>query len=182
MKLQNFYRSSLLRLRFSLDNFHGMFLRNQGRPLINILKGMFIMADDRITAGSIRYICHFVVFAKRLLKSQGPKGLTVYLKACGVSIQQAIGGHVVHNPRRLGCALARTNRGLPRFIPPVIRMRIRAGDPVAIRVTLTLVNLYRVVEFPGTLKLHTITQPSTGHGGIDAHTASYLPLFAKLFI
>lgn len=177
-----FYRNTLLRLHFNLDNFQDMFTVKGGRPLVNILKGMFIMADDRISSGSIRYICHFIVFAKRLVKSQGPKGLVVYLKACGVSVQQSIGGHVVHNPRRLGCAVARTNRGLPRFIPQHIRMRIRAGDPVAIRTTLTLINLYRVMTFPGTLKLATITAASKGHEGLNAQIASYIPLFTKLFV
>jgi hypothetical protein len=143
---------------------------------------MFILADDRISSGSIRYIVHFIVFCRRLLMSQGPKGLTLYLKAAGVSVQQSIGGHVVYNPRRLGCAIARTNRGLPRFIPPVIRMRIRAGDPTAIRITLTLINLYRVIEFPGTLKIGTITKGHTGHGGLDKEILSYMPLFAKLFV
>jgi len=61
-------------------------------------------------------------------------------------------------------------------------MRIRAGDTVAIRVTLTLVNVYRVIEFPGTLKLKSISAPSTGHGGLDQMILSYIPLFIKLFV
>lgn len=179
---KKYFNNTLLRLHFSLENFHDMFTVKGGRSLVNILKGMFIMCSDRITPGSIRYIVHFIVFAKRLLKSQGRKGLVLYLKACGVSVQQAIGGHVVHDPRRLGAAVARSNTGLPRFIPQHIRIRIRAGDPVAIRITLTLINLYRVIEFPGTLKIKTITQPSKGHGGLDSQIESYLPLFVKLFI
>jgi len=54
------YRNTLLRLHFSLDNFHGMFTVKGGRPLVNILKGMLIVADARVTSGLIRYICTFV--------------------------------------------------------------------------------------------------------------------------
>jgi hypothetical protein len=61
-------------------------------------------------------------------------------------------------------------------------MRIRAGDTMAIRLTLTLINVYRVMEFPGKLKLKTITAFGTGHEGLKAQILSFIPLFAKLFV
>nr|UJQ92494.1 MAG: putative RNA-dependent RNA polymerase [Mitoviridae sp.] len=179
---KQFYRNTLLRLHFNLENFHGMFTVKGGRPLVNILKGLLILADANVTSGLIRYICHFVVTCRSLIRAQGPHGLVKFLKASGTSVQQNIGGHRVHNAGLLGVRFARTRHGLPRWIPQHIRMRIRAGDVKAIRTTLTLINVYRVIEFPGTLKLKSISAPSTGHGGLDRQILSLMPLFAALFV
>lgn len=53
---------------------------------------------------------------------------------------------------------------------------------MAIRLTLSLVNVYRVLEFPGQLKLKSITDPNKGHGGLDSEIYSFIPLFVRLFL
>jgi hypothetical protein len=179
---KSIYSKTLLRLNFNLDKFHGMFLRNGGRGLVNILKGLFIVASATITSGRIRYICTFVWHVKHLLRTQGVKGTVLYLKAAGVAVQQAIGGQRVRDCGRLGSRFARTNRGLPRFIPAQIRMQIRAGDTTAIKTTLTLINLFRVMEFPGKLKLNTITDPNKGTGVLNESLRSFMPLFVERFV
>nr|WMI40080.1 MAG: RNA-dependent RNA polymerase [Rhizoctonia cerealis duamitovirus] len=176
------YKNTLLRLNFSLDNFHDMFTRNGGRRLVIILKGMFIVAGARITPGRIRYLCHFIWTCKHLIRTQGTRGLLVFLKASGVSVQQALGGQLVHDGGRLGSRFGRTRTGLPRWIPAPIRDQIRKGDFVSIKLTLTLINLYRVLEVPGKLKLQSITALNKGHAGLDLIIRDYIPLFCNRFI
>lgn len=60
---------------------------------------------------------------------------------------------------RLGPRVSRTKSGIPRIIPAQMRKRIKEGDVAAIRMWMTLFALYRVLEFPGILKLSTITDP-----------------------
>jgi len=176
------YHSTLLRLRFNLEKFQGMFTVKGGRPLVNILKGLFIMAGARITPSIIKYICHFIVTMRQIYRSQGVVGLTKFLKSAGVILQQSLGGHVVHDLGRLGPRVSRTRRGLPRFIPILIRERIRRDDFVAIRCTLTLINLFRVFEYAGSLSIKTITNLPKGHGGLDKIIWSHIPRFVKLFV
>lgn len=175
------YHSTLLRLNFSLDNIQDWFTVKGGRPLVNILKGISIMAGANATSGTIRVIVLFIVHCKHLKRTQGVKGLTKFLKAATVSVQQSLGGHRVRDVGLLGARVARTQRGLPRFIPAQLRKRIRAGDPTAIRMILTLLNVYRIFKFPGTLKLQTITNPFMGKGPMG-YILAYIPLFLKLFV
>jgi hypothetical protein len=55
-----------------------------------------------------------------------------------------------------------SRRGLPLIIPGVIRLQIEAGNPVVIRTVLTILSVYRIIKYPGSLKLATITDPFKG--------------------
>jgi len=90
---------------------------------------------------------------------QGSAGVVKYLKACSVLLQQSVGGYVIKDPSALGPKVSRTRTGIPRIIPSQMRQKIRSGDIVTIRFWLTLFSLYRVIEFPGKLKIATITDP-----------------------
>lgn len=56
-------------------------------------------------------------------------------------------------------AVSVSRDGLPRVIPKQDRRAIRRGDSNVIRLWLTLSGMYRVLEFPGTPAVHTITNP-----------------------
>lgn len=176
------YHSTLLRTNFSLERIQELFTVKGGRPMVNILRGISIMSAARMTTGTIKYIVLFIVTCKNLKRTQGIKGLTKYLKASTVSIQQSLGGHLVRDAGSLGARVSRTRSGLPRCIPTQIRIRIRAGDPTAMRMTLTLFNVYRVFEFPGKLKTSTITSLSTGTGSLTRYLEGLIPLFVRLFV
>jgi hypothetical protein len=76
-------------------------------------------------------------------------------------MQQSIGGHYLEDMSSLGLRLKRTKGSkLPRCIPVLHRERIRNGDLSVIRFWLTLFSIYRILDFKGTLKTHTITDPS----------------------
>lgn len=95
----------------------------------------------------------------------GVKFLVLYLKACHVLVMQSAAGMKIPATQSLGVAVSRTKKGVPRILPSLLRERILAGDKLAIRLSLTFLGLYRVLEFPGQLKLSTITLPGKDWSG-----------------
>jgi hypothetical protein len=95
----------------------------------------------------------------KLYRAQGSKGTAKYLKACYVLLQQSAGGFRIPAPWDLGCNVARTRKGVPRMINPQQRLLVIKGDVPTIRFWLSLLGLYRVIEFKGALKLKTIYAP-----------------------
>lgn len=105
-----------------------------------------------------RVIWAFLRSCRRLHKASGAIGLVLYLKTAQLILMQSMAGMKVQNPRTLGSAVGRTRGGLPTIIPAHHRARIRMGETTLLRVWISLLSLYRVIEFPGTLKLATITE------------------------
>jgi len=86
------------------------------------------------------------------------KGAVLYLKACQVLLQQSIGGYVVIDIGELNVRPKRTRSGIPRIIPAHVRSLILKERHIpSIRLWMTLFGLFRILEFPGKLKLTTIT-------------------------
>lgn len=52
----------------------------------------------------------------KIRKQQGIKGLTLYLKACSVILQQSLAGYRIDNMTLIGPRISRTKSGLPRLI------------------------------------------------------------------
>jgi hypothetical protein len=91
----------------------------------------------------------------------GLKGLVIYLKASQVLLQQVVGGFRVLDLAELKVRPSRNRAGLPLIIPAGVRVRIsRDRDIKTIRLWMTLLGLYRILEFRGKLSLSTIV--STG--------------------
>lgn len=113
-----------------------------------------------------------------IFKNSGPKGLVLYLKTCGVLLQQSLGGHRLVDPALVGkVRAARNNRGLPRIIPAVFRRGIRNDEFRLIKFVLTLINIYRDIEFLGAPKLNTITEPNKGDMRDYPMLLEYIPIF-----
>lgn len=95
--------------------------------------------------------------------TQGNKGLVLYLKACAVCLQQSSSGYIVPDALLLGARISRSRGSrIPRIIPASHRLIIinkTVGYQVFIKYYLSVFYLYRVISFPGTLKLNTITDP-----------------------
>jgi len=111
----------------------------------------------------------------------GKVGLVKYLKVCSVCLQQCIGGHVLTDVGLLGMRISRTNTGIPRIIPPYHRELIRQGNPVIIRLYLTIFALYRVILIPAKVKIKSITDPFSGENAnlIDGHIDQFNKLFVQ---
>lgn len=95
-------------------------------------------------------------------QSRGVKGLVLYLKVHYVILQQAVSGYKIVDLTPLGARVARNNSGIPRCIPAGYRARVQKGEVMPIRVLLTLFSLYRVLTFPGIMKIGTVTSGYTG--------------------
>lgn len=93
-----------------------------------------------------------------IYSSQGVRGLVLRTKSMYIMLMQSVGG-VCAAPQDLGPGVARSADGLPRVIPKDHRRRIRAGDRYILRIWLSWFSIYRVLVFPGQLKLSTISDP-----------------------
>jgi len=97
----------------------------------------------------------------RLRKASGMKGLTLYLKACQVLLQQSCGKYRVNDISDLKVRVKRNRSGIPIIIHRSVRAQIRSLKADKIQLWMTLFGLYRILEFKGTLKLSTILKPFT---------------------
>nr|WAY16612.1 putative RNA-dependent RNA polymerase [Binucleate Rhizoctonia mitovirus 4] len=131
--------------------------------LLNLFVRMVPVIGLEITKARVRSILAFIASCSSIHRAQGMKGLVLWLKANTVILQQALGGFKIKSMNPLKCRVKRTQAGLPRLILSQHRAEIRKGNVKMIKFYLTLFNLYRVLEFPGSLKLSTITAPFSGN-------------------
>lgn len=143
----------------NLKILNGMFSGNRGRGWIN----WFLKISLSLRGGLTSSVCRSAVVCVRMFykwyASEGVKGLVLRTKSLYVLLMQAHAGHRIQNTRSLGPGISRTNAGYPRVIPSDIRRRIKHGDTFLLRLWLSWFSIYRVLEFPSTLKLGTITEP-----------------------
>jgi hypothetical protein len=102
---------------------------------------------------------YFSRFAYGIYRSQGSRGLALYLKAANLLLIRATAGKGLANSRDAGVAVSTTSSGIPRCIVPIHRSRIRGGDGAVIRLWLGFFTLYRVLAFRGRLSLKSIISP-----------------------
>jgi hypothetical protein len=153
-------------------------------PLVNIfLRLVRTFGKPQNFPSTVRVIISMLKTFWMVQKSQGVKGLVLYLKVHYVILQQAVSGYKIEDLTPLGVRVSRSKTGIPRCIPAGYRARVAAGEVFPIRVCLTLFSLYRVLTFPGITKIHTITSP---YGGLPGHKLNYLfnmtPVFLRTFV
>lgn len=116
-----------------------------------------------------------------IYRKQGVRGLVIRTKTLYILLMQSHGGFI-QTPQSLGTAVSRTASGLPRIIPSVHRRYIRTGNTFYLRLWLSWFSIYRVLEFPGTLKLKTITAPGVKFSNFFMkELLDTMPLFLKQF-
>lgn len=114
-------------------------------------------------------------------QKSGISFLALYLKASSTYVMQFIA-----NPKRpkfitsvtYGPHVSLTRSGLPRIIPVSLRRAISNNDTIIIKVVLTILNLYRVLPYPGKVKLSTITDK--WNGSLPQGILSFIPIFWQL--
>lgn len=132
-----------------------------GRALGGALKRVLFLREGGLTFFWYSAVFRYAKYVVRLQRRSGWAYVVIYLKASAVLLQQAVGGYKIPNTRDLKSAVSRTRAGIPRIIPMQHRKALMSGDIWTFRIWLTLFGLYRVIDFPGTLKLSSITAPST---------------------
>lgn len=128
-----------------------------GRPLISFVVSQMRFVVGGMTKGYVRVTISFLAHCSRIARAQGVAGLVLRLKAYYVTLAQCIARapKLPTTPR-----FSRGRGGLPSVIPLLHRERImRQGDATVLRFWFTLFALYRVLEFPGVIKISTITKP-----------------------
>jgi hypothetical protein len=115
-----------------------------------------------------------------LYRTMGPKGLTLYLKTVAVMLQQYLGDHKLVDPGKVSKVRpSRNNRGLPRLIPVQLRRAIRANHFNTIKWILTVLNLFREIDFVGQPKLSTITDPNSGDMAVFTDLLALISIFFR---
>lgn len=95
----------------------------------------------------------------KLYRQNGPNYTATYLKEVVRLIQKYVSGNKEHISLGVTVGIV---RGLPKIIPRDLRLLIRSLDSVAIRATLSLVSIYRIMKCTPKLKIQTITSSFDG--------------------
>lgn len=136
-----------------------------------------LVVIGRRTDGIVRISLSISRSCYQIVAKNNVKFLVLYLKACHVLVMQSAAGMKIPATQSLGVAVSRTRKGVPRILPSLLRSKILAGDPRAIRLSLSLLALYRVLEFPGKLNLSTITQPGKDWSGLRPEILRAISVF-----
>jgi hypothetical protein len=178
--MKSFYKYTGPYGPLDLSKLPGMISRNANRPLISALTKLVLVQGGKSSRAWFALAIDAIKHLSDIKDKQGLPGLVKYLKVHSVVLQQIIAGHKLEDLTPLGPRVARNSSGLPRFIPAVMRRRIKSGDPLAIRFYLTIFSIYRDLEIPGKIKLSTITDPFTGREEIFEELSKYIPRFTAL--
>lgn len=162
IKLLNIFNNFSQRVLKSLvPDYTGMLRVKAGRPLINYFLKIVLLVKGSIDKSLVKVIVSYVRFLYSLQRKSGIPFTVKYLKASVSLTMQCLSGEKHKDTRVLGLAISRTRRGLPRFIPAIHRRFIRSGSLFHIRLWLTLMSFYRVLDYTGKLSIKTIITPST---------------------
>lgn len=100
----------------SSKRFNDLFRRNAGRGLINVLLKIVKLIYPRLSSNIVIQVVMFTRKCYYLYRHNGMKGLTLYLKACQVLLQQSVGKYHVKDISELNCRPKRNRYGSPVFI------------------------------------------------------------------
>jgi hypothetical protein len=151
--------------------------------LVKVFVRMLDPIGLKYTAYRTRVIILFIKRCKHLYKHRGMVGLVNYLKASQVLFQQSLGGMKLHDTMDLKIRVSRTASGMPRIVDPLLRFAIRREDTKVMKFIMTLLSVFRVLEFPGKLKLGSITDAFKGDltpGTMYWRVISHIPNFCRL--
>lgn len=120
----------------------------------------------------------FARFALTLKRHSGLKGLAIVLKISHTAVVKAVAGAKLQGTAgSLGHRVGLTRSGLPSWLPKAVRKAILKGDRITMRVWLSYLSSYRVLEYLGKPNTSTITKP-----GVVFNLNPYLefiPIFFK---
>jgi len=158
-----------------VKHINGLITRNSGRSIINYLLRVVDVISTRRNRSSVTATVLFAKSLYRLVSTQGMKGAVIHLKALHVTLMQSAAGNKVGNLDDLKRRIKRTRSGgIPRLIPAQYRFEIINGNVKIFQLWSSLFSIYRILEFPGKLKLSTITDPGVNLGPIIGEWTSFI--------
>jgi len=144
---------------------------------VGICLRLIPLVFGRLTSSRVKVTWGYARTVSRLVRNMGERGAAAYLKVAYLLVQQRAGGQKAKSPWALGANVSRTRRGIPRLINPQHRALILQGDVATIRFWLSLLGLYRVLDFRGSLKLKTIWMPGKDISAFRSDFVNWLPNF-----
>nr|UJQ92471.1 MAG: putative RNA-dependent RNA polymerase [Mitoviridae sp.] len=103
-------------------------------------------------------------FGRFLLEWKGSSAsLVKYLKGCQILLMQAVSGTPGSDCRSLGVVVGQGLLGIPRLIPHRDRIRIVRGDVALLRLWLSLLGGYRIIE----TRVHKASFKTISQPGLD---------------
>lgn len=112
----------------------------------------------------LRSFNKFLELLLKVYRHHGSSYVIKWLKASHMAVQRKLSSKPMTSLREIepDLPLPGLINGLPKFIGTVDRKAIRSGHPGTIRLWLTILSVYRVLNGPAKLKLNTITDPWKG--------------------
>lgn len=163
------------RLENIMEAIGAMLMRNHGRPLLSLFIPQARAAVGEMRLSFVKPLISYLYWCNSIARKQGLKGLVLTLKALNTSLAQSIARDLSSFP--IHPRIRRGRLGLPTVIPILHRIRIAEGDPRIIRYWFTLFSLYRVIEFPGTLKISSITNPGPNLAHFLPEWSSFMSIY-----
>jgi len=145
--------------------------------LAGLLLRVVPLVFGHLTLSHVKVVWGFAKRVAKMYRAMGSKGTAIYLKTCYLVTQHIAGGMKDQSPLSLGANIARTRLGVPRIINRRHRLLLLKGDVGIIRLWLSLFSLYRVLEFKGSLKLKTITEPGKNISMFMPRWEFWVPIF-----
>jgi hypothetical protein len=103
-----------------------------------------------------------------------------YFKECGRCFLKYIAGCPVHVSTQLKLRVSLDGHGLPTVLPLKLREQVRGGNPMAIRIAIFGLAVYKSVKTVGNIDLSSITLPQAPLSGSVLHEARLVSLlFAR---
>lgn len=169
------------RLPLNLHNSFNAMLSVKRRPLLmQLFVRLTAFCKVQLRRSKVAGLYLMISRILFLYRTMGPKGLTLYLKTVAVMLQQYLGDHKLVDPGKVSKVRpSRNNRGLPRLIPVQLRRAIRANHFNTIKWILTVLNLFREIDFVGQPKLSTITDPNSGDMAVFTDLLALISIFFR---
>jgi hypothetical protein len=147
---------------------------------LRLIKMSIYVIRGKMVPGDVKICWSFIQHIRGIAKTQGLPGTVKYLKVSSVLLQQCVAQYKIDDITPIGPRISRSKSGLPRFIHPLQREKIRLGDPLTIRLWLTLLSIFRDISIPGLVKISSITSESKGFPQ-SSKILEFIPHFNKLF-
>jgi hypothetical protein len=168
------------RIKFAYQDLDAM-IRCKSDTLKIVLIKTITICQGMVTSQFIKNITNTITHLHDIQRSQGNKGLVLYLKTCTVALQQAASGYILSDIGTVSkVRISRNGSGLPRIIPSNHRRIILSNQVYKyplIKFYLTLFYLYRLITFEGKGDISSIIK-----GNIKGYMGKLdWDYFAKLF-
>lgn len=156
-----------------------MITRNGGLSLVGIILRLFPTMKGGLTPSVLLSIKIMLNRMSLIANCQGKIGFVKYFKQVSVITQKVLGGDktLTTTPR-----VKTTKSGIPCFFPSYIRKALRSGQTWSMRLSLTIVSLYRDVIYDSKVNTDSITNPFNGNEKTVKEVINFIPSFVNRFI